>query len=441
MVEADGVEGTLECLHRAGVYVTYAEFKGRSVAVRGSRSFRFHASDFDNPLVRGEYISSSGGSGGRPTRIKMDLQFLAQMAPHWAVWFDIHGVLRQPLVFVHPIYPAAMSHHLMALKFGNRAVKWFATSNGDTRGYRLATDCLHGITRMIAKLPVPDPDARPGRIAAYLSRQAGAGRRPGVNVAPSMATRISIAARELNLPLGAVTFLLGAEPLTQARKHSIELSGARATVTYGFSEGGNVGNQCDCPVTPDDIHISLDTYAAIQERTDADSDEKIFPLFLTTFRSASPQVLLNTEVGDAGVLETRACGCRFDRLGYVQHIHTIRSVRKLTGEGVTFHDADVVNALDALALQFGGGSADFQILEEQSAAGLARYSLVVSPRLGALDEVALVDHFLTQLGKLRPVNGFMVKQWAQLGQVRVQRREPALGPRGKVAPYRTLRQV
>jgi hypothetical protein len=441
MVTSDGVEGALERLRRAGVYVSYDEFKGRAAAIRGSQSFHFHASDFDNPLVRGDYTSSSGGSGGRPTRIKMDLEFLAEMAPHWAIWFDIHGVFRQPLVFVHPIYPAAMSHHLIALKFGNRAVRWFATASGRDGGYQLATACLHGITRSMTKLPAPDRDARPGRIAAYLSRLAASGRRPGVNVAPSMAARISLAAGKAGLSLRGVTFLLGSEPLTLARKQTIESSGARATATYGFSEGGNVGSQCDQPIAADDIHISLDTYAAVQGSLADDAPETSRSLLLTTFRSASPQVLLNAEVGDTAVLETRACGCRFDALGYTQHVHTIRSIRKLTGEGVTFHDADVLSALDALAQQFGGGPADFQVLEQQSETGLPRYSLLISPRLGPLDEASVVERFLEHLGRLRPVNGFMVKQWAQLGVVRVERQEPRLGLRGKVMPYQTLRQV
>jgi len=58
MVASDGVEGALERLHRAGVYVTYEEFKGKAVAVRGSQTFHFNDSDFDNPLVRGDRNST-----------------------------------------------------------------------------------------------------------------------------------------------------------------------------------------------------------------------------------------------------------------------------------------------------------------------------------------------------------------------------------------------
>jgi hypothetical protein len=152
-------------------------------------------------------------------------------------------------------------------------------------------------------------------------------------------------------------------------------------------------------------------------------------------------VLLNAEIGDAGIVDHRACGCRFDDLGYTQHVHAIRSVRKLTGDGVTFHEADIVMALDALAHRYGGGPADYQILEEQSAEGLPRYALVISPRVGILNESAAVEYFLAQLGGLRPINRFMANQWAQLGVVEVLRQDPVVGLRGKVLPYQTLRRA
>src|SRR5262245_61086677 len=51
LVWADGVEDALETLRRAGVYVSFEEFKGLTPAIRGSRRFMFRPRDFDNPLV------------------------------------------------------------------------------------------------------------------------------------------------------------------------------------------------------------------------------------------------------------------------------------------------------------------------------------------------------------------------------------------------------
>ena len=44
-----GIEETLQRLYESGVYLTYEEFKGRKDVVRAGKSFRFQASDFDNP--------------------------------------------------------------------------------------------------------------------------------------------------------------------------------------------------------------------------------------------------------------------------------------------------------------------------------------------------------------------------------------------------------
>ena len=35
------------------------------------------------------FESRSGGTRGRPTRIRVDLEHAAQSAPHWALWFAV----------------------------------------------------------------------------------------------------------------------------------------------------------------------------------------------------------------------------------------------------------------------------------------------------------------------------------------------------------------
>jgi len=263
---------------------------------------------------------------------------------------------------------------------------------------------------------------------------------PCVNTSPSTAARISLAMQERGESLRNVTFLLGAEPLTPARRRTIEAAGAKATVTYGFSEGGNVGSQCASPATADDIHIALDAYAVIQrDRSPDDNGPRADVLLLTAFRPACPKVLLNTDIGDTAVLETRRCGCGFDDLGYLRHLHTVRSSQKLTGEGVTFVGADIVHVLEeVLPRRFGGTLADYQLVEEQTAQGLPRYTLLVSPEIGTLDERAVVAAFLKELGSLRRPYGFMANQWRETNVLRIRRSRPLLTARGKLLPFRTL---
>ena len=441
LVRRQGVEEALRTLYRSGIYVSFEEFKGLTPAVRGSQRFDFKSSDFDNPLITARVYSSSGGSRGHPSRIMIDLDHYAQMAPHWAIWFAEHDVLSSPLVFLCPSYPGVVAHQLIAAKFGNRFVKWFSTGTGGGPTYRLVSACLQAAVRRAAHCPSPEPLAPHGfeRVATYLVEWLATGARPAVNTPPSMAAEVALAAGKAGLALTGVTFLLGAEPLTPTRKATIERSGARATVTYGFSEGGNVGNQCARAPLVDEVHVSLDTYAVIGRPTTANADGRSESLVMTALRPACPKVLLNAEIGDMAVLESGACDCAFGELGYVQRLHTIRSDQKLTGGGVTFLSADVYHLLEeTLPARFGGGLGDYQLVEEQDAHGLPHYTLMVNPTLGPLSEDHVRSVFLGELGRLRRAYGFMVNQWAQDGQPTIARRRPAYSARGKFLPVRTL---
>ncbi len=440
LVGREGVEGALRALYQSGIHVSFEEFKGLTPAIRGSQRFNFRSTDFDNPLITPHFYSSSGGSRGRPSRIIIDLDHYAQMAPHWAIWFAEHGVLASPLMFLSPSHPGVVAHHLIAAKFGNGFVKWFATGSGGTATYRLVSAYLQRVARHAARFPRPEPVAqdRLGRVAGYLAELLAAGARPAVNTSPSMAAQVSLAACEKGLSLLGVTFLLGAEPLTATRKAIIEDSGARATVTYGFSEGGNVGNQCARASRPDEVHVSLDVYAVIGRPTTPEADGWA-SLLMTAFRPACPKVLLNTEIGDLATFDTRGCDCAFGGLGYVQHLHTIRSNQKLTGGGVTVLSADVQHVLEGiLPARFGGGLGDYQLLEQQDAQGLPCYTLMVSPELGSVPEDQLRAVFLDELGRLRRAYGFMINQWAQSGQPTIVRERPTYTERGKFLPVRLL---
>jgi hypothetical protein len=441
LLKQEGVEGTLQQLFLAGVYVTYEEFKGRKAVMRGSQTLTFRDSDFDNPLITTHFHSSSGGSRGRPTRVKIDLAHVAQSAPHWALWFAAHDWLARPLVFWTPTHSAVANRHLMCAKFGKRFVKWFSLADMGTLKGRLVSTCVHSTVRRAAGFSKPEfvPLDDAWRVGGYLVGMVGDGEKPCINTSPSAAVRTCLAMQERGISLGGVTFLLGAEPLTPARKETIEAAGAQAVPTYGFSEGGSVGSQCPNPVAADDVHISLDAYAVIQRPRSLGGWEVVDALLLTALRPACPKVLLNTEIGDYAVLETRRCGCLFDELGYFQHLHTIRSFEKVTGEGVTFLGADLLRLMEeVLPRRFGGNVGDYQLIEEQDDRGLSCYNLLVSPEVGAIDEKALVTTFLDELGRMKGSYRLMTGVWAQAKNLGVRRQHPLLTARGKVLPFRTL---
>jgi hypothetical protein len=440
-VEKEGVEGALERFLKAGIYVSFEELKGRTPAVRGSQTFFFRDADFDNPLNVPHFESSSGGTRGRSTRIRVDLEHAAQSAPHWALWFAAHGWLERPLVFWTPTHSGVVQRHLLAARFGKRFVKWFATVGMGTLKDRVVSGCVHGLARRAAGWPRPElvPVSEAARVGEYLVELVRQGHEPCINTSPSEAIQVCLAMAARGIFLQKVTFLLGAEPLTPARRATIEASGARAVPTYGFSEGGNVGSQCPEAGAADDVHVSLDAWAVIPRARRLSEEESVDALLLTGFRPACPKVLLNAEIGDYAVLETRRCECLFDEVGYHTHLHTIRSFEKLTGVGTTILGGDLFRVLEErLAPTFGGVVTDYQFVEEQDANGLPRYTLLVSPHVGALDETRLVDAFLDELGGLRNHYRYMTNIWRDAGVVSVQRRRPLPTGRGKVLPFRTL---
>ncbi len=441
LVARQGVDETLQELRSAGIYVTFEEFKGRAPAVRGSRTFEFLDTDFDNPAITTYFRTRSGGSRGRPTNVRVDLTHIAQTVPNWSVWFAAHGWSSQPVVFWSPVYSGVANSQLRYAKMGQRFVKWFSLGHGGAFQDRLAAAYMHGLIRFTSGFPKPEsvPLSDAWAVGEFIAGLARQGPTPCVNASPSAAVRISIAMQERGISLANVAFLLRGEPLTNERKAAIEASGAKAVQTYGFAEGGTVGSQCPKPAEADDIHVFLEAFAVIGCDRPPYTSDSVKSLLLTALRPACPKIMLNTEIGDYGVLATKACGCPFDELGYDHHIHTIRSFEKLTGEGVTFRGADLQRLLEKmLPERFGGSVGDYQLLEEQDARGLPCYTLLISPEVGSLNEVELCRAFLEELRRISGSYRLMVNVWNQAGFLKVSRQSPVVTGRGKILPYITL---
>ena len=88
--------------------------------------------------------------------------------------------------------------------------------------------------------------------------------------------------------------------------------------------------------------------------------------------------------------------------------------------------------------RFGGGPGDYQLVEAEQN-GVARVAVVVSPRVGELDEPALlgaVTSFLRSRGRPQRL---MVDVWGQSGTLRVERREPYVTAGAKTPSVHVLR--
>ncbi len=149
--------------------------------------------------------------------------------------------------------------------------------------------------------------------------------------------------------------------------------------------------------------------------------------------------MLNVEVGDYGVLSERACNCPWHALGYPLHLHTIRSYEKLTSEGMHFMGVELVNLVEeVLPARFGGHPTDYQFVEEEEN-GLTKVSIVVSPRVGAVNESQLVEAVLASLGSRAGGNQMMAQYWQDGKTLRVVRREPYATSASKIQTLHVIK--
>jgi hypothetical protein len=120
-------------------------------------------------------------------------------------------------------------------------------------------------------------------------------------------------------------------------------------------------------------------------------------------------------------------------LGWVTHLHTVRSYEKLTGGGMTFMDTDIIRVLEEeMPARFGGVPTDYQLLEEEADDGRPRLRLVVHPRVGPLNTDAVAEAFLTAIGSVSVRERVMESVWRDADILRVERQMPLTTHAGKI---------
>jgi phenylacetate-coenzyme A ligase PaaK-like adenylate-forming protein len=255
--------------------------------------------------------------------------------------------------------------------------------------------------------------------------------------------RVCQAAREHRLDIAGSLFRMGGEPFTEGKAQVVRESGSRALAHYGMTEVGRIGLPCAAPQALDDVHLTSDRLAVLQrERPAANGLGRVGAFHFTTLHPRTPKLMLNVESGDYGMIADRDCGCAIGQAGLSRHLHSIRSYEKLTSEGMLFFGDELVSILEqTLPSRFGGGPADYQLVE-QEVDGLPRIHLVISPRVGGVVESEVVACLLQTLGDGgRPSRNMMADIWIQAGSVRVERREPYLTPSAKVLPLHILNRA
>jgi hypothetical protein len=285
------------------------------------------------------------------------------------------------------------------------------------------------------ELPGPEyaPLEDPLPIVRWMEEVLNSGQEPLLFSFPSAVLRVveSAAARGTSLE-GAHVVTTG-EPMTAVRLSALLRQGLRVAVRYGTIEVGAIGFGCLEAELPDDLHVLDDMHGLIRVEEGQAGDMPGGALLLTTLRASAPFVFLNVSMGDAAVLRQRRCGCPLERLGWKRHLNTVRSFEKLSGAGMTFHDADVIRILEeVLPGRFGGSPTDYQLVEGESAQGSPLVRLRIHPRVGEVDSHNVRETFLSALGAASGADRVMAEVWRGAGFPEVDRTAPHVTVTGKV---------
>ncbi len=450
-VRRDGLETMLEKLAGEGVYMTSDEFKGKKEVVRGSRSFRVSPVDFQRPGSAPGFVTQSSGTSNRPIRSMVPLDWQAVRAASLGAFFSAHDLFSHSHAVFDAILPcsAGIMHLNYHAKLGIVTERWFAreipSDNRLAAWYHYLTTYLIVLSGKLCGPGFPRPEFTAigdvSRIVRWIEEKNRLDRPSCVTTAASNAVRIARLAWEQGVSLHRTKFNVSGEPLTGAKRPVIERSGAGVTCRYngGFSVDGGYG--CADPLHDDEVHVSRHVTALISHKGNTAREGPPIPRFLfTSLHSLAPNLLLNVENGDYGVLETRQCGCALQKLGLTLHLHHIRSYEKFTSEGMNYYYGDLFELFEEqLPSEFGGGPGSYQLVEEEDENGQTRLSLLVHPEVGELDEAKLILRLQERLAQGSSANRFQAKIWQDAGTLRVRREVPHASPRGKMLPLHISR--
>ena len=433
-VATTGLEATLQTLFDAGVHIHLDEFKGRRPIRRGSLELEVTSRDFDNTLAPAHLQGQSGGSRSSGTPIQYSLEHYLREMPYDYLLHTMFDTFRRPLAIWRPTPPylAGLNNVLRHVVFGFQVEKWFSQNRLRLRSrawrhallthYALAASRLYG---RAAPWPEHVPLDEAWRVAEWLATKTRAGTPPLLNTNAASAVRVCLAARERGLDIAGTFIRTGSEPLTEGRARVMHAAGCRVVTNYTMGETGRLGVPCARPAAVDDVHLMLDKIAVIRSQKMLSNGAQVPVNVYTTLLRSTPKLMINVESDDYGVLEERQCGCLLGDLGYQLHLHTIRSHEKLTSEGMNFLGADLIRLVeDVLPARFGGGPTDYQFLEDEDENGLPKVSLVVSPRVGPVDEATAIEAVVDFLNNVPGASDNYGEQWRQGGTLRLLRREP-----------------
>ena len=448
-VQCHGLERTLGKLAGEGVYLTSDEFKAKTEVVRGGNSFRVTPRDFERRDSSAGYAMQSSGTRNAPVSTFSPLEWRALQALGEAIYYSANNLFSCSHAVYEPIIAGRVLFILINGRLGIPTNRWFAL---EVAVHNMLEDRYHYLNaHLIAMMGqwfgpgIANPQyLNPGEVKPILQwilAKKREGKNCCITTVVSNAARISRVALQTGLSLEGTRFAVSGEPLTQAKKRAIEEAGARIALRYGPGGGNGAVLGCGNPSFIDEMHVPQSIFTFVEHARPLDyGGPSIHPLMLTTLDASAPRLLLNVENGDYATMISRDCGCPLQKVGFTQHLHTIRSFEKFTSEGMNYFSTDLFELLEStIPSEFGGGPGDYQLVEEEDENGQTRLTLLVHPDVGDLKEDELLCRLQQCLAQGSRNNRFMSKVWRDAGTFRIRRKAPHASARGKVLPLHISR--
>ncbi|HEY1371105.1 MAG TPA: hypothetical protein VGH50_01435 [Candidatus Binatia bacterium] len=451
-IHRHGLEPTLAKLAAAGVYLTSSEYKGKRPVVRGGESFYVAPEAFQGSLSTPGYSTVTSGTSGAPMRSFRPVNRYVK-AVSTCVFLSAHDLLARAHAMYDGVLPSGggLSNLLVYAKLGIRTERWFARRVPvgyleGWKGYLSTRAVVAAARRSPAGFPTPQPidSGEVSIIVRWLEAKRRSGALCCLTCAVSNAVRVARAAWEMGLSLEGTKFIVGGEPLTQAKNDLIERVGASAVCRFSSGLKANstsaIGFGCAARQHVDEVHVHRHALAVIPDPAQLDGIGPGRALMITTLHRSSGKFFLNVQNGDYATFEERRCGCDLDRLGLGLHLHHIRSYEKFTSEGMNYFYGDLHDFFEShLPREFGGAPGDYQLVEEEDGGGQTRLTLRVHPGVSGIDEQRLLARLREELGRGQRGNAFQAKIWGEAGTFRISREMPHASPRGKILPLHFVR--
>ncbi len=445
LMESHGLEGALDVLYDAGVYVTHDEYRGRVPVRRGSLELAFDVDSTINVFGRPDLAGQSGGSRGPGRRTMQSLEARTHDAAYIGSFLSAFDVNGRPALVWYPAPPilSGIGNTIALAKTGNTPERWLYPTRIGGQPESAKARALVAVTVAAsraagANIPFPRhlPPEQAHEIAEWAGRKVASGTPPLIAANPSVTARICAAAAERGIDIGGTFFRMGGEPFTPAKEALLASVGATgACLFYNGEVGGLSGVPCADPAAAlGDVHLCSDRLALSTREVELRDGMTVEALCLTTIHHTVRTTAINLVSDDFAVVEDRECACELGSLGLSTHLHSIRSFEKLTGEGVSFLGESLIELIESvLPARHGGTLTDYQFAERETD-GMTRLELRVSARVGPLNGSDVVE---TVLGHLQAGDGgaqVMANLWRAAGTVEVVREEPELTRAGKVLP-------